>query len=140
MSTGNVDSFDTESNEPSDPYTTVVTKKPRKVKKILNPNHASASQPPTSQLDSDDLNSDYMDDVINSVAHISDPTLSFNEQYHTQVNVLKQIISGQNVIINSVVSRLNFLLSIFNIDEVSMPPMPIDAEISDHKVIQTFEF
>jgi hypothetical protein len=134
MSTGIVDSIDTDSNDPSDLYTTVVTKKPRKYKKNQNQNLISASQSSTSQLDTDDMNSVCIDDVINSVAHFTDPNQSVQEQYEKQIIDLKLVISRQNVIIDSVVNRLNFLLSMFNIDEVSVPPISMDNNFSDDKV------
>jgi hypothetical protein len=86
-------------------------------------------------LDTADVSSDFIDTVIHSVAHISNPTQSTNEQHEQhekQIHDLKQVIIRQNGIINSVVNRLNFLLSMFNIDE--LPPM--DADTCDPKVAQ----
>jgi hypothetical protein len=48
------------------------------------------------------------------------------------INDLKLVINRQNLIINNVVTRLNFLLSMFNIDEVSMPTPPT----SDHSSLE----
>jgi len=113
----------------------VVTKKPRKNKKNHNHNRISASQPSTSHLDKVDFETVDLDNVINSVAHKSDPTQLINEQQEKPINDLKHVISRQNVMINTVVSGLNFLLSMFNIDEVSVPLSPMDAVICDDTIL-----
>jgi hypothetical protein len=125
LSAGNVDIV---SSDQSDIF---VTKKPRRNKKSLNQGNDQicASQPCTSQSDS--IDSIALDNVINSVAHVSGPAQSSNEQQEKQINDLKQVVIRQSAIINTVVSRLNFLLSMFNIDEVSVPSTPLDAAISD---------
>jgi len=40
-----------------------------------------------------------------------------------QIKELELVINRQNLIINNVVTRFNFLLSMFSIDEVTMPPL-----------------
>lgn len=45
---------------------------------------------------------------------------SGSSDVYKQISDLKQIINRQNIVINTVVSRLNFVLSMFGIDEVSM--------------------
>jgi len=97
----------------------VVIKKPRNNKKNHNHNQISASQPSISHLDKVDLEMVNLDTIINSVAHASEPIQSTNEQQDKQINDLKQVISRQNVIINTVVvSRLNFLLSMLKVKKL----------------------
>lgn len=51
---------------------------------------------------------------------------------HKQMNDLKQTINRQNVIINTLVNRLNFILSMFSIDEVSMSmPTAVPNNVDD---------
>jgi len=66
-----------------------------------------------------------MDSVINTVAHSSNPIAYCGasdgvSNVNKQINELKQTNHNQNIIINNVVNRLNFLLTMFSIDEVSM--------------------
>jgi len=67
-----------------------------------------------------------MDSVINTVAHSSD-SITYGgasdgvSDVNKRISELKQTINNQNIIINNVVNRLKFLLSMFSIDEVSMP-------------------
>ena len=44
---------------------------------------------------------------------------------------LKQVINNQSVIIDTIVNRLNFMLSMFNIDEISVPPLSMDPYVSE---------
>jgi len=45
---------------------------------------------------------------------------------------MKQVINRRSVIINTVIGHLNFLLSMFNINEVSVPSSSMYAAISDN--------
>jgi len=79
-----------------------------------------------------------MDSVINTVAHSID-SITYRgasdgvSDVNKQISELKQTINNQNIIINNVVNRLNFLLSMFSIDEVTMPVLSA-AECSSVEV------
>ena len=135
MSTGNVAFDESVSSNSSDPF---INMRPRRIKKHLTPDlgnstelSGSATQPSTSLSDAAAL-----DCIIHSVARfvplVCDTTLNINELHVKQIIELKQkIVADQSVVINIVVSRLNFLLSMFNIDEVSVPLLTVDSLTSD---------
>jgi hypothetical protein len=120
LSSGNVHTLSSDSDDSPMKSTTQKSRKNRK-KRIST---SQPSQPTASQRE---IN---IDNIINSVAHTSGAVQSPNQHLEKQVTDLKQIITRQNAVINNVVSRLNFLLSMFNIDEV-----PLTTEFLSDSVI-----
>jgi len=138
LSVGNV----SDCTDPSDPTdlidpcsSVVITKKFRKQRK----NNSLHTYPLHNSSQS------IMDSVINTVARSSD-SITYRgasdgvSDVNKQISEKKQTINNQNIIINNVVNRLNFLLSKSSIDEVSMPVLSaaecssVEVNINSYKV------
>jgi hypothetical protein len=81
-------------------------------------------------LNNDDSGSNPLIDM-NSITLVNDFIQSLNDQYVKQIMDLKQVVNNQSVIIDTIVNRLNLMLSMFNIDEVAVPPLSMDPYNSD---------
>lgn len=115
LSTGNVD-------DSGDNFITITTKKSKKQKPLRNP--VSVSQPSTSVVN--------IDTIIDAVAHIDnaditqEKTISLNEisgktvmiaDLQMSINNLSAIVQQQQDTINSLATRLNFVLSFLGIEK-----------------------
>lgn len=94
-----------------------------------NSNHSKTVSSPDVNTSSQLSKSAAIDDAIESVLSQSrsESMVIGDSDSIKQINELKEIINKQNIIINNVVTRLNFLLSMFSIDEVSMPSLSTSA-------------
>jgi len=148
LSTGNVSN-----NDNIDDFTKVISKKAKTQKQKLKANQTSSTQSgsltydePTSQVVSQMEMDNAIDSVVNQVdsGQSTHGILSSNvdsiavnhcdkcsDQYVREIIDLKQFIVNQSVLIDTIVNRLNFVLSMFSIDEILVPSLAVDPLPSD---------